>query len=240
MHSAFLRILCVLCLALPFQAGQPGRLLDPFDDIRAWTAAPSDGVALALSPVPGHQGGALRMTLDFKGGAGYAAMRRPLPLRLPANYEISFWLRGDCPPNTLEAGGRQRRERLVGAEAGLPVPFPLDPDGVQEAPRRIRLGTGRRRRAGPDRRPGTGGHRRQRRPRLGRDRRPLDPGTARDDRRSAPGCQRLGGAARASARPRPRWPGRQRLALRRGPRLVPAGLPGPAGTGRAGAALGPG
>lgn len=102
MHPALLRILCVLCLAVPLPAEQPRRPLDPFEDIRAWTAAPSDGVTLSLAPVRGHQGGALRMTLDFKGGAGYAAMRRPLPLHLPANYEISFWLRGDCPPNTLE------------------------------------------------------------------------------------------------------------------------------------------
>ncbi len=102
MHPALLRILCILCLAVPLQAGPPWRTLDAFEDVRAWTAAPSDGVALSLAPVRGHQGGALRMTLDFKGGAGYAAMRRPLPLQLPANYEISFWLRGNCPPNTLE------------------------------------------------------------------------------------------------------------------------------------------
>ena len=63
-----------------------------------WTAAPSDGVRLELAAGPG----ALRLDFDFHGGAGYAVARRPLPLDLPANWEISFRLRADAPVNNLE------------------------------------------------------------------------------------------------------------------------------------------
>ena len=92
----------MLCLSVPILASDPARVLDRFEDIRGWKAAPSDGVELVLTQAPGHEGKALRMGFDFHGGAGYAAARRKLPLELPANYEISFWLRGECPSNNLE------------------------------------------------------------------------------------------------------------------------------------------
>ena len=42
------------------------------------------------------------MDVDFHGGGGYAVARRKLPLELPANYALTFWIRGDVPPNNLE------------------------------------------------------------------------------------------------------------------------------------------
>ena len=77
------------------------RLLDDFERITAWSAHPADGVSLTLRPGTGHVGRALRMDFGFTGG-GYAIARRALPLTLPANYTLSFWIRGVAPANTLE------------------------------------------------------------------------------------------------------------------------------------------
>jgi hypothetical protein len=88
--------LLLLLAAIPLAAQT--RTLDDFATISAWTAAPSDGVGLGLS----QDEGALRLDFDFHGGAGYAVARRPLPLDLPANWEISFRLRADAPVNNLE------------------------------------------------------------------------------------------------------------------------------------------
>jgi hypothetical protein len=77
-------------------------VLDDFESIAPWRAAPSDGVSLALASDDGHGGRAMRMDVDFHGGGGYAVAHRGLALDLPANYEISFWIRGTVPTNNLE------------------------------------------------------------------------------------------------------------------------------------------
>jgi hypothetical protein len=74
------------------------RTLDDFATISNWTAAPSDGVGLDLS----QDHGALRLDFDFHGGAGYAVAHKALDLDLPANWEISFRIRGEAPVNNLE------------------------------------------------------------------------------------------------------------------------------------------
>jgi len=78
------------------------RMLDAFEDLTPWRATGSDGVASALQAVPGVHGHALRLTFDLGGTAGYAVARRALPLKLPADFELSFELRGDLPVNNLE------------------------------------------------------------------------------------------------------------------------------------------
>lgn len=79
------------------------RMLDDFETIDAWQAAPASGVRLDLAQDAGRDGGsALRIDFDFQGSGGWAALRRELPLHLPENYELSFWLKGDAPENTLE------------------------------------------------------------------------------------------------------------------------------------------
>jgi hypothetical protein len=78
-------------------------VLDEMDRAALWQAAPASGVQLQLDGGPGIDGGrALRVDFDFRGGGGWAAFRRDLPVRLPENYEISFWIRGEAPVNTLE------------------------------------------------------------------------------------------------------------------------------------------
>jgi hypothetical protein len=78
------------------------RLVDSFDDPALWTPAPGEGVSIAAAAAPGRSGQALRLDFDFHGRGGYAVVRRTLDLPLPENYEISFWVRGEAPSNTLE------------------------------------------------------------------------------------------------------------------------------------------
>ena len=74
-------------------------LLAPAD----WSAAPADGVALALVADRDDSGApALRLDYDFRGHGGWAAARRALPLALPANYELRFRYRAAGPTNKLE------------------------------------------------------------------------------------------------------------------------------------------
>ncbi|WP_224362921.1 discoidin domain-containing protein [Hyalangium versicolor] len=78
------------------------RVLDAFDDISPWRTAASDGVSVSKAPVPGAEGGALRMSFDLGPSAGYAFVRRDLPLELPENFELAFAVRGEAAPNNLE------------------------------------------------------------------------------------------------------------------------------------------
>ena len=80
----------------------PRVVLDAFDGIAGWTAAPSEGVRLDLRADAGPAGGALRLDFDFRGHAGWAAARKAFPRTLPENWAIGFTLRGDAPVETLE------------------------------------------------------------------------------------------------------------------------------------------
>jgi hypothetical protein len=62
----------------------------------------SDGVIAETDRVPGVAGDALGLSFDFQGHGGHAGLRRRLPIDLPPNYEISFFVRGDAPPNDLQ------------------------------------------------------------------------------------------------------------------------------------------
>jgi hypothetical protein len=91
----------LLFAALPVHA-QDARVLDGFETLSPWTADASTDVSSAISAVEGHDGRAMRLTYDFNGKSGYAFAARALPLRIPDNWEISFWIRGQGPSNTLE------------------------------------------------------------------------------------------------------------------------------------------
>jgi F5/8 type C domain len=84
----------LLLAAVPLRA----EVLDDYSDVSGWIAAPSDGVELRISA----EDGAMRLDFDFRGGAGYAIARKPIRLQLPADYEFTFRMRGDAPPNTFE------------------------------------------------------------------------------------------------------------------------------------------
>lgn len=78
------------------------RVLDDFEQLGAWKADASDGVKASSKSTAGVDGRALRLDFDFGRSAGYAFVRRELPLDLPENYEISFLLRADAPVNNFE------------------------------------------------------------------------------------------------------------------------------------------
>jgi hypothetical protein len=90
-------LILLVALATPALAQEP-RLLDDFARPAAWRAQASDGVTGTMRPFDGG----LRLDYDFSRGSGYAFLRRPLPLELPANFELRFRLRGQGPANALE------------------------------------------------------------------------------------------------------------------------------------------
>ncbi|HYC69055.1 discoidin domain-containing protein [Brevundimonas sp.] len=90
-----------LIWAAPVEA-QTARVLDPFETLTPWSADASTDVSSAISSVPGRDGKAMRLDYDFNGVSGYAFAARAIDLEVPDNYEISFWLRGEMAPNTLE------------------------------------------------------------------------------------------------------------------------------------------
>ncbi|HYO76342.1 MAG TPA: discoidin domain-containing protein, partial [Thermoanaerobaculia bacterium] len=105
MRKSLLALLLVANVALHADATRGteeprhrGTVLDDFSDVSDWIAAPSDGVELRIS----SDGGAMRLDFDFRGGAGYAIARKPVKLELPGDYEFTFRMRADAPPNTLE------------------------------------------------------------------------------------------------------------------------------------------
>ncbi|HEX6137502.1 MAG TPA: discoidin domain-containing protein [Casimicrobiaceae bacterium] len=90
-------------LGAPLARAQPGtRVLDRFDDVATWSAVASDGVTAALGQVVDAKRPAMRLAFDLGGTAGYALARRALPVDLPENYAITFWLRADAPVNDLQ------------------------------------------------------------------------------------------------------------------------------------------
>lgn len=98
------RLLLVLSAAavISSPATAQQRVLDTFEEPDRWTAHPSDGVSLRISREPGRSGSAMRLDVDFHGGAGYAIARREIAIDLPDDYEMAFWIRGDAPPQNLE------------------------------------------------------------------------------------------------------------------------------------------
>ncbi len=81
-------------------------MLDDFEVIAGWQAAPAEGVEMRLGQDTGHDAGhegrALRIDFDFVRGAGYAIARKAFELDFPENYELSFWLKAEAPVNNLE------------------------------------------------------------------------------------------------------------------------------------------
>lgn len=95
-----IRILLALLAVVALAAGaqENVRTLDDFSNVDLWQAQASDGVQSHASAADGG----LRLDFDFAGKGGYAFVRRSLPLDLPDNYEISFYVRADAPANHFE------------------------------------------------------------------------------------------------------------------------------------------
>lgn len=75
---------------------------DALRDAAAWQAAGSEQVtAVARAASAGNDAG-LCLDFDFHGVAGFATVRRALPIELPPYYAFTFRVRGAAPPNTLQ------------------------------------------------------------------------------------------------------------------------------------------
>lgn len=76
--------------------------LDTLDDVSPWKALASDGATASVRSAKGMEGGALVLDFDLQKTAGYAAATRKLPVDLPEDYEISFWMRAEAGRNHFE------------------------------------------------------------------------------------------------------------------------------------------
>ncbi|MBI4918078.1 MAG: discoidin domain-containing protein [Acidobacteria bacterium] len=77
-------------------------VLDDFETLEGWRAAPADGVKLAITQGAGFAGSGMRLDYDFQGHAGWAIARKSFPLDLPENWEFSFRLGGQPCRQTIE------------------------------------------------------------------------------------------------------------------------------------------
>jgi len=84
-------------------AGEPVTL-DDFHDTSVWKAEGSDGIRTWPAGVPGIDGdhSALQLNYDFSNVAGYALVRRSLPLDLSGNFALSFYIRSDAGDKAFE------------------------------------------------------------------------------------------------------------------------------------------
>jgi hypothetical protein len=78
------------------------RTLDTLDDVTPWKTAVSENVIASVHDARGMRGGALVLEFDLANTAGYASAHRALPVKLPEDYEISVWIRGEAQRNHLE------------------------------------------------------------------------------------------------------------------------------------------
>ncbi|MFO1217213.1 MAG: hypothetical protein U1E89_02405 [Burkholderiaceae bacterium] len=77
----------------------PPRVLDTLRDASAWQASGSDQVRASLRRA---RGGGVCLDYDFAGVAGYAVLRRELPLQWPAQFELAARVSGRGPANDLQ------------------------------------------------------------------------------------------------------------------------------------------
>ncbi len=76
--------------------------LDSFETKTGWSFIKSDGVNLNLSVEKGFIGKAIRFDYRFTKGTGYGGIQKRFPIDLPENFEFSFYLRAESPPNNFE------------------------------------------------------------------------------------------------------------------------------------------
>lgn len=81
--------------------GAPRTLVD-FGDASAWQVSASDDVTATLRSIDGEHSKALCLDYDLDGTAGYASLRRTLPITFPPNYAFNLRVRGTGAANTLQ------------------------------------------------------------------------------------------------------------------------------------------
>jgi hypothetical protein len=97
----------LLLLPLLLGAADPApqldmQYLDEMENVGEWQALASDGASASVHGARGVDGKALVLEFNLNGTAGYAAATRELPVTLPDDYEITFWMRGEAGRNHFE------------------------------------------------------------------------------------------------------------------------------------------
>jgi len=82
--------------------GASAATLDAFDTTNGWHATHTDDVSASLHAVPGKTGQGVCLAFDFNGVSGAASIRKTLPIDFPADFALSFDVRGSMPANTLQ------------------------------------------------------------------------------------------------------------------------------------------
>ncbi|MFA6977994.1 MAG: discoidin domain-containing protein [Ignavibacteriaceae bacterium] len=86
----------------PNTFSQQAITIDDFGKTQKWKIIASDLVEVSTSTVPGIAGDCLKLDYNFVGGSGYGGIQTHFPVAFPANYEFSFFLKGNSPNNNLE------------------------------------------------------------------------------------------------------------------------------------------
>ncbi|WP_426286118.1 discoidin domain-containing protein [Luteibacter sp. E-22] len=83
-------------------ASSAPKVLDNLDTTSGWQAIHTDDVSATLRTIPGKTGQAICLDYDFNGVSGAASIRKTLPIDFPDGFALSFDVRGNMPPNTLQ------------------------------------------------------------------------------------------------------------------------------------------
>ena len=94
----------LLCFAIAAHAADApqARLLDTFSDPDLWTATGTDDISTSMRTIDGKTGKGLCLDFNFNGVSGAATLHRTLPIVFPADYALSFDVRGTMAPNDLQ------------------------------------------------------------------------------------------------------------------------------------------
>ncbi len=94
----------VLTLAFAAHAAKTPSVetLDDFSHPEIWKVSGTDDISASLTPDVGKTGRALCVDFNFHGVSGGVTLHRALPISFPANYALSFDVRGAMPANDLQ------------------------------------------------------------------------------------------------------------------------------------------
>ncbi len=117
----------------------------------SWSVTASEGVTARVLGVPSAPPRAVRLDFDFRGTAGRAGLRTPLPADLPGNWELSLLLKGEGPPNALEVRLLDASGKTVRTWRRKAAPFPPDWDRLVVMKRQLSSPGGSAAGGGPER-----------------------------------------------------------------------------------------
>ncbi len=78
------------------------KVLDDFESLSNWEKVASDQVEIKTSLTKGKSGQAVKIDFNFVSGSGYCGIRKIMPMKLPDNFQFSFYIKGNAPANNLE------------------------------------------------------------------------------------------------------------------------------------------